>query len=57
MQKWYKNVEITLKNWKFPIKNEKNRNFVKHACQNMVAMEMSKCSQINFRKSHQIWGS
>ena len=30
------NVEIALK------KKMKNRNFVKHSCQNMIAMEMSK---------------
>ena len=34
-----------LKNWEFPLKKEKYRNLVKllkHACQNMVAMETSK---------------
>ena len=36
------NVEITLKNWKFLIKNETIVIWQKHACQNMVAMETSK---------------
>ena len=41
MLKWCKNVEIALKNLNCLIKNDQNRNLVKHACQNMVAMETS----------------
>ena len=41
--KWYKNVKITKKMGKFWLKMQENQNFEKHACQNMFAMETSKC--------------